>query len=338
MPNTFTDPKPVPELSLDPPVQYIDIFVKEIEKVLLLYDRIEIWRSDDNQTYTEITADDDYPALIQGTSAGLFNVSGKTLSISKNDSPFIGFTFGGVDPVDLQTILDTINLVLSGPNHYKCASEIPTNTNKLQLQSDIKGLSSNIQVSGSAVAEFGLPTTRVYGKTHRPILTFPTIRYRFYDTSAIIGNLYFYKYRYSHAVTGRVSAFSEYVIVDPVQVMSNVVNCYIRLADNGGYPIRGRRIILHIINPSVFGNTTTLNQPLVGVMDQRIEAVTDQFGKAVIKVPANTDIKVYIENTLLNRVINTGQIDFDLLDRVSTSFDPFNVVFQDPLIPIISIS
>ena len=338
MPNTFTDPKPVPELSLDPPVQYIDVFVQEIEKVLLLYDRIEIWRSDDNITYTEITADDDYPAYIQGTSSGPFFVSGKTLTISKNDAPPISFTFGGVDPIDLQTVLDTINLVLSGPNHYKAATEVPVNTNKLQLQSDIKGLSSNILVGGSALADFGLTASRIYGKTHRPILTFPTIRYRFYDTSAVIGNTYFYKYRYSHAVTGRVSAFSEYVIVDPVQVMSNVVNCYIRLADNGGYPIRGRRIILHIINPSVFGNTSTLNQPLVGVMDQRIEAVTDQFGKAVIKVPANTDIKVYIENTLLNRVINTGQIDFDLLDRVSTSFDPFNVVFLDPLIPIISIS
>ena len=338
MPNTFTDPKPVPELSLDPPVQYIDVFVQEIEKVLLLYDRIEIWRSDDKLIYTEITADDDYPAYIQGTSSGPFFVSGKTLTISKNDSPPISFTFGGVDPVDLQTVLDTINLVLSGPNHYKAATEVPVNTNKLQLQSDIKSLSSNIQAGGSALADFGLTASRIYGKTHRPILTFPTIRYRFYDTSAIIGNTYFYKYRYSHSVTGRVSAFSNYVVVDPVQILSNIINCYVRLADNRGYPIRGRRIILHIINPSVFGNTTTINQPFVGVMDQRIEAVTDQFGKAVIKVPANTDIKVYIENTLLNRVINTGQIDFDLLDRVSTSFDPFNVVFQDPLIPIISIS
>jgi hypothetical protein len=99
MPNTFTDPKPVPELSLDPPIQYIDVFVQEIEKVLLLYDCIEIWRSDDNITYTEITADDDYPAYIQGTSSGPFFVSGKTLTISKNDAPPIGFTFGGVDPI-----------------------------------------------------------------------------------------------------------------------------------------------------------------------------------------------------------------------------------------------
>lgn len=338
MPNTFTDQKPVPELSLDPPVQYIDIFVKEIEKVLLLYDHIEIWRSDDNLTYTEITADDDYPAYIQGTSSGPFFITGKTLTVSKNDSPSIGFTFGGTDPLDLQTILDTINLVLSGPNHYKGAVEVPTNTNRLQLQSDIKGLSSNIQVGGAAATDFGFITSRIYGKTHRPVLTFPTIRYRFYDTSATIGNRYFYKYRYSHSITKRVSAFSDYVIVDPVEIMSNIINCYICLADNRGYPIRGKRVILHIINPSVFGNTTTINQPLVGVMDQRIEAITDQFGKAVIRVPVNTDIKVYIENTLLNRVINTGQVDFDLLDKISTSFDPFNVVFQDPLIPIVSIS
>jgi len=77
MPNTFEDQKPIPELKLDPPVQYIDILVTEIEKVLLLYDRIEIWRSSDNVTYTEITADDDYPAFVRGTSSGPFNVSGK---------------------------------------------------------------------------------------------------------------------------------------------------------------------------------------------------------------------------------------------------------------------
>jgi hypothetical protein len=337
MPNTFTDPKPVPELSLDPPVQYIDIFVKEIEKVLLLYDRIEIWRSEDNVTYTELTADDDYPAFIQGTSPGPFNISGKSLGISKNDSPPLIITFGGVDPVDLQTILDTVNLVFSGPN-YKCATEVPTNTNKLQLQSDIKGLSSNIQVSGTAVADFGLITTRIYGKTHRPILTNPTIRYRFYDTSAIIGTTYYYKYRYSHSITKRVSSFSEYILVDPIQIMSSTVNCYIRLADNRGYPVRGRRIVLHIINPSVFGTTPTINQPLVGIMDQRIEMITDQFGKAITKVPINTYLKVYIENSLINRLLNTGQVDFDLLDKLSLTYDPFNVVFQDPLIPIISIS
>ena len=49
-------------------------------------------------------------------------------------------------------------------------------------------------------------------------------------------------------------------------------------------------------------------------------------------------LKVYIENTLLNRLINSGNSDFDLLDKLSLSYDPFNVVFQDPLIPIISIS
>lgn len=338
MPNTFEDQKPIPELKLDPPVQYIDILVTEIEKVLLLYDRIEIWRSSDNVTYTEITADDDYPAFVRGTSSGPFNVSGKTLSVSKNDSPPISFTFGGTDPVDLQTILDTINLILNGPHNYRCASEIPVDTNKLQLQSDLKGLSSNIQVSGNSVVDFGLTTDRVYGKTHRPILTFPTIRYRFYDTSAVIGQTYYYKYRYSSSITNRVSQFSDYIIVDPIKIMSNTVNCYIRLADNRGYPVKGRRIVIHLIRPYVFGSNPTISQPLVGVMDQRIEMITDQFGNAITQVPVNTDLKVYIENTLLNRIINSGNSDFDLLDKLSLSYDPFNVVVQDPLIPIISIN
>lgn len=338
MPNTFTTPKPIPEMSLDPPVIYIDVLVNEIEKVLLLYDRIEIWRSTDNITYTEITDTDDFPSTVDGTVVGPWSLSGQTLTVTKNSAAPISLVFGGSNPLDLQTVISTINTIFGGP-FYKMAKEVPTNTNRLRLASDIKGLESNLTISGAAASTLGLSTTITYGKNHRPILTFPTIRYRFYDTSAVIGTTYYYKYRYSHSKTGRLSSFSDYILGDPLPLLtSELVTSYIKLADHNGNPVRDKRIVIFLQRAGVFGSNPTINTPLVGVMEQRIEMITDQFGFAKTKVPKNTEIKVFIEDSFINRVINTGTTDFDLLDRISTTADPFNLVVTDPIIPVIAVT
>lgn len=338
MPNTFTTPKPIPELSLDPPVIYLDILVKEIEKVLLLYDRIEIWRSTDNVTYTEITDVDDLPATVDGSVTGPWALSGKTLTVAKNSASPISLTFGGVDPLDLKTVISNINTVFNGPV-YKMAKEVPTNTNKLRLVSDITGLESNLTISGNAASTLGLSTTITYGKNHRPILTYPTIRYRFYDTSATVGTTYYYKYRYSNSKTGRLSNFSDYILGDPLPLLtSDLINCYIKLADHNGNPVRDKRIVIFLQRAKVFGSNSTINIPLIGVMEQRIEMITDQFGFAKSKIPKNTEIKVFIEDSFINRVINTGTVDFDLLDRISTTPDPFNLVITDPIIPVVAVT
>lgn len=338
MPNTFSTPKPIPQLELDIGVIYLDLYVKEIEKIRLLYDRIEVWRSTDNITYTEITAPDDYPAFIDGTVVGPWNVSGTTLTVTKNGTAPISLTFGGTNPVDLLTIINTINVLFYGPN-YKMASEVPTNTNRLSLKSDIDGLESSLLLSGSACSVLGLSTTITYGKNHRIILTEPTIRYRFYDTSAVIGTTYYYKIRYSNSITGRISAFSQYVLGDPLPLLTTeLVTAYIKLSDARGNPVRNKRIILILRRPVVTGSNPTLMAPLIGVMDERIEMLTDQFGFASAKVPKGGELEVYIEDTLINRIITVPNTDFDLLDAVSQTYDPFNLVVQLPVIPVISSS
>lgn len=328
-----------PELTFDIPIITLDLHVPEIEKVLSLYDRMEIWRSSDNITYNEITAPIDTYASIDGTAMGTWNLNGTTLSIAKNSASAVNITFTSPNPYDLLSLLNIINPYFydSESPTYKVASQVPSNTNRLRLTSDLKGLESNIQISGTAASVLGFSATKVYGLIHRIVLTNPTTRYQFYDTSAE-NQTYYYKTRFSHSKTGRISAFSSYIISpsQPILDASNLVTCYCKLSDNQGYPIKDRRITLVLQQPHVVGSSSTLMAPLIGVMEQRIEVLTDQFGFASTKLPKNTIIKVFIENSYMNRIINTGTADFDLLDRVSTSYDPFNLVATPNLAPVIA--
>ncbi len=328
-----------PELTFDIPIITLDLHVPEIEKVLSLYDRMEIWRSSDNITYNEITGPIDTYASIDGSTSGTWNLNGTTLSIAKNSSPAINITFTLPNPYDLLSIINIINPYFydSETPTYKIASQVPSNTNRLRLISDIKGIESNIQISGSAATILGLSTTKVYGIIHRIVLTNPTTRYQFYDTSAE-NQTYYYKTRFSNSKTGRVSSFSSYIIspLQPIVNNSNLVTCYCKLADHKGDPLKDRRIILVLQQPYVIGSSSTLTVPLIGITEQRIELLTDQFGFASTKIPKNTLIKVFIENSYLNRIINTGTADFDLLDKLSTSYDPFNLVATSNLAPVVA--
>ncbi len=328
-----------PELELQIPAITLDIHVPDIEKTLTLYDRLEVWRSNDNTSFTEITSSWDLPAAIDGTVEGPWPLVGTTLSISKNTSQVVNISFTSMAGYDLQSLINIINPYFydAENQNYKIASQVPTNTNRLRLVSDLDGWESNITVGGTAAIVLGLSTTKSYGKLHRTVLTYPTTRYRIFDTSAE-NQLYYYKVRFSHSKTGRISDFSTSIPskILPVLQDSDMVTCYGRLADNQGLPIRGRRVILVVQQPKVIGASPTISSPLVGVMEERIEMVTDQFGYFSTKVPKNTFIKVYFEGSLINRIINSGVVDFDLLDEISTTPDPFNLAHTENLAPVVT--
>jgi len=322
-----------PEITSDIPVNTLDLHVPEIEKVLTLYDRMEVHRSVDNITYEEVTASTDTYATVDGTIAGTWNLNGTLLSISKNSAAPVTINFVGTDPFDLLSIINQINLAFFTPPR-KIATQVPSNTNKLRIQSDINGLESNLTISGTAAAILGLSTTKTYGKIHRIVLTNPTVRYQFFDTSAE-GLTYYYKTRFSHSSTGRLSGFTNPILCPAIPIVPdlNLVTCSCTLADMQGYPIKNRRIILVIQQPT---RVNTITDPFLGVLEQRYEMLTDQYGVASTKVPKNTRVKVYIEDSYLNRIIDTGTVDFNLLDKLSTSYDPYNLLATENLAPVIA--
>jgi hypothetical protein len=329
-----------PEVTLETPVITLDIHVPDIEQTLSLYNRIEIWRSADDTVYEEITSPEDTRAVINGTQSGPWNLNGLTLSISKNATQAVNITFTATDPYDLQTLLNIINPYFYDPNNqtYKIATQIPAE-NKVRFTSDLDGLESSLELTGTALSVLGLTTNKVYGKLHRIVLTNPTIRYRFYDTSAE-GQLFYYKTRFSNTKTGRLSSFSESILgkLLPVLSPSQLVTCWAKFSDNQGNPIKNKRVVLVIQQPQAVGNSPTITNPLIGILEERIELRTDQYGFCSTSLPKNTNIKIYIENSYVNRVINTGIVDFDLLDKLSITQDPFNLEVTIPQIPVVSLN
>ena len=163
----------MPRIPVTTKINYIDIELDDIVKALALYDVIQVWRSPDNiAAYVEITDYDDLPAIIDGSVQGTWNLNGTGLTIIKNSNDPVSMTFTGTNPFDLQTVINKINLTWP-----LLASQVPSNTNRLRLTSDMLGLISNLTISGSAASVLGLSTTKTIGKAHRIPLTNPTKKY-----------------------------------------------------------------------------------------------------------------------------------------------------------------
>lgn len=311
----------MPKLILDNNVIFIDIELTDTEKSLLLFDSIQVWRSVDNiQAYTELTADSELPAIADGTITGTWNLNGLTLIVIKNSADPVTITFNGTDPFDLQSVINQINLVIP-----KFASKQAVNLNRLRLTSDVKGLASNLTLSGTAVSVLGLPTTKLIGKCHRPDLTYPTNKYRFYDLDG--NQSYYYKVRFYNSANKAASPFSSIIRATPIQTLqdSSLVTASIILSDNTGMPIEGRRIIIVPISVKKIETAAVLST------QDRIILKTDQFGRASTKLAKGVTVRVFFEGTGFEREIIVPNTDFNILDAASTYLDPFTIVTTPPL-------
>lgn len=312
----------MPKLTLDNNIIFIDLDIVDTEKTLLLFDSIQIWRSIDNiEPYTQLTADEEIPAIADGTISGTWNLENTTLTIIKNSADPITMTFTGSNPFDLQTVINQINLKFPS-----IARQQGANINKLRLVSDVVGLSSNLTISGSAVSILGLPTTKLIGKCHRVELTYPTNKYRFYDLDG--APTYYYKARFYNKLNKTVSPFTNPIraTIAPVLDNTQLVTASITLSDNVGNPIEGRRIILV---PIVTKRVSSI--ALLSTQD-RIILKTNQFGFASTKLVKGTTIKCFFEGTGFEREIIVPDTDFDILTATTQYPDPFNIVSPPPLL------
>jgi len=312
----------MPKISIDTDIVFIEIKVVDPEKTLLLFDTIQVWRSVDNiQPYTELTAKDDLPAIINGTIDGTWALNTKTLTVVKNSADPITVTFTGADPWDLQSVINKINLQIP-----KLASQAGTNINRLRLTSDISGLASNLTISGTAASVLGLSTTRVIGAAHRPDLTTPTNTYYFYDVDG--QPTYYYKIRFYNSLNGAVSVFTTPVQgrIQPILQAGDLVTASVTLSDETGMPIEGRRIILVPITDKKVGIASLMNT------QNRIILTTNQYGFASTKIAKGITVRVFFEGSGFSREITTPTVDFDILTVATTYPDPFNIVTTPPLV------
>lgn len=303
----------------------IDIHVDDLDSVLALFNKAQVWRSPiELGIYAEITAAIDEPAIVDGTIAGPWNLVSKTLTFVLNSADPINITFTGTDPLNLASVIQKINLVV--PNF---ASEVPLNTGKLRLTSPILGTGSSLTLSGDACPVLGLSLLKVNGRQARIPLVNPTTEYTFKDYDG--DPTYWYKTRYFSTVTGSVSSFSEPRQGNPQVVLpgSALVKASINLADSAGRPIIKRRVIFVPVSPMLVPAT------VYGILPgfDRIVAETDEIGNAEAFLAKGMLIRVYIEGSNFNREFVVPNVDFDVLQAMTAQPDSMNIV-QAPPMPI----
>lgn len=310
-----------------------DILVEDLEAVLALYDRIQVWRSPDEDgaptPYAEITAAEDAPAIIDGSVAGTWALDGTTLTISLSGADPVSVVFDGTNPMDLQTVLDQINDVIP-----EFASEVPGDpgTDRVRLTSPLKGTGATILLSGSACAVLGLNTVKEAGKTHRIALTNPTVSYRFRDYDGLLEG--WYKTRFFSTKTGAASEYSTPRQGAPQTVLSDALMSVatVDLIDGSGKPLIGRRVIFVPMGVQVIGDGA-INFGLLASVD-RLVATTDTRGHASISLARGHTFRVFFEGTGYHReFVVPDTATFDLMTILSTKPDPFSIV-QVPPSPI----
>jgi len=317
------------------PVQSFITHVEDLDSVMAVFDQIQVWKSPDESgaptPYYEITAASPTKATLDGSVVGPWDLDGETLTVTLNNGEPISIEFSGTDPLNINQVITTINAIFSG-----LAKEVPTNTNRIRLESSTTGTASALQVSGTAVSILGFSTAKVNGKSARINLTVPTTEYEFKDFDGLSTD--WYKTRYYSSATGTVSSYSEPSQGNPVVVLpsSALVRCFIFLSDGAGRPVIDRRIILVPVSKvTVEDDLGNLYGSLPSV--DRIVGITDEKGFAELFLVRGQTFKVFLEGTTYQREftvpVDPLVTELNLLEALSTVPDPFTIV-QAPPIPI----
>lgn len=315
------------------PVIELEIEVPDIQQVIVLYDRLEMFRSPDEDgdpvPFTSITALEPTAATLNGSVAGPWNLNGQSLTIALDGAPGVTVTFSGVNPFILATVKSAINSSFSLLTSA-LAIEVPTDTNKLRLQSNSAGTQSSIQVSGSAATILGLSTSKTNGKSASQLLSTNTEIYRFSDFDG--QSTFWYKARFLNSETNAVSEFSDpFLGGDGVGIPSPSLSTgKIAIADSSGNPIVGRRIIFVPVNAQVISDGIGNNYGILPSVD-RIVVLTDNNGRASILLVKGQQLKVFIEGTTFQREFVVPFTDFDILTVAAIQPDPLSIVIAPPL-------
>lgn len=311
----------------------LDIHVDDPAEVVVLYNTIQIWRSPDESgsptPYREIAAFERTSATVIGTVVGPWNLTGLPLIISFDGGPEKTILFTGSNPKNITDVIAAINAVIPG-----VASELG-NTNKLKITSPITGTESSILITANAAASvLGLASIKENGKGSYPLLSASTEEYKFVDFDGF--DYFWYKTRFYNTETEAFSDFSEPRKggVEDVIPPSNLMKCFLYLADGRGKPIIDRRIMIVPIS-SVQVTNDNLHVYTVLPSVDNIYMVTDELGYAEIMLIKGQTVKIFIEGTTFQREVSipTSGSSLNLLTAAIAAPDPFTII-ESPPIPI----
>lgn len=315
------------------PILELEIDVADIQQVIALYDRLELFRSPDESgsptPFTPITALDPISAILDGSIAGPWNLNGQNLIIVLDGAPAVSIPFTGTNPIILTNVKSAINTAFPLLSSA-LATETPTDTGNLRLTSPSIGTQSILQISGTAAAILGLSTNRVNGKSASPLLSENTEIYIVNDFDS--QPTFWYKTRLLNSKTGAVGNFSlPFLGAGGTGLTTPFLSIgKIALADSSGNPIVGRRIIFVPTVARVIADGLGNNYGVLPSVD-RIVVFTDSNGKASVSLVKGQQLKVFIEGTTFQREFVVPSIDFDILTITTVQPDPLSIVVTPPI-------
>ena len=186
----------------------IQIYVGDIEDVMLNFDKMQVQRSKLGDPYSDavfITAPAAEPPVMVGTvSSPFISLNGEDLKLKVNGGVEQTVVFATANPVSIANAVGEINGIIT---NLEAADD---GSGKLELTGTLSGTGGTIEVTGGgAIADFGLSQTIAHGKSVNIGLETGITEYIFTDLSGEAS--YWYRTRFYHSVNGTFGGWSDWI-------------------------------------------------------------------------------------------------------------------------------
>ena len=300
----------------------LTIAVANLTNVMSLFDKIQVWRSEDGEsgTYFEITGASAAAATILGTETSSFTLNGLTLKLKVDEGSEQTITFVSADPINVDDVVTFINDNLTGAT----ATE---DSGAVRLSSDTTGTSSTLEITGgTALTELGfVQDDKDNGEDARITLSAGVETYYFDDQSG--DPEFYYKVRYYNSSTDAVSDFGAASKGDVGSVLpsSDLIKAIVRLTGMDGKPVTDRKVVFF----NKYVPPLVISEYLMA--DREITIITDQVGYAETMLVKGSEVVVTIAGTSIVRHITvpSSGTEFSVNDAIAAADDLFQIQVPD---------
>lgn len=301
----------------------IQIYVSDVENVLLNFDKIQVQRSKLGDPYTDAELITDaaatYPVMDGTVSSPFPALNGEDLVLKVNGGVEQTLVFASANPVSITNVISEINGGLTNLT----ASD--NGSGQLRLTGTLAGTAGTIEiVSGAALADLGLSQDIAHGKDPHIGIQSGVSTYSFSDLSGAAS--YWYRTRYYNLTNGTFGGWSDWLqgSTGTTLASGSLIIGKAKLANIDGVAISGAKITLvNVFSPLISDSY------FISGRSKQIE--TDITGLAETTLVKGSILDLILEGTSIVRRIqvpSTGS-EFDLLDSSLVLDDMFGIQVPD---------